>query len=431
MNGDTFLLRRIALTRILASFKAPGFRLFYISNTFSAVDLNVRMAVHGWLVLELSNDSEFWIGIYALILGVGQILSAMVVGSIVDRYQRRNVLLIEGVVSAIIALGLALAIYLEVVTLGIAIGLAFVQGCVRAVRFTAANRFIYDLVGPRQLVNGASLWRISATPMMILGALLAGALIDWFGIWAAYGFLGVSQIISLPFVAMIRVKGPVERSNTNLMRQTVEGVRYAVRDQSLRTLFTISIVMEGLGFGFLVMIPVMAKTVLAVGGIGMGYLQAGVGAGMLIANLIMAARGDSENKPRVIFLNALLVGFALIAFALSRSLPLSILLAAAIMAFLNAYDITLGSLMQLVAPPNLRGRAVSLYSMAVSFTALGGFVMGAAGSVVGVPITLAVAGAGVVVNSLLRRSALMRIKEQRHQPTIEPAPVNAASDDSN
>ena len=430
MNGDTFPLRLIALTRILASFKAPGFRLFYVSNSFSSVDLNVRMAVHGWLVLELSNDSEFWIGIYALFLGVGQILSAMVSGSIVDRFQRRSVLLIEGAASAIIALGLALAIYLDVVTLGMAIGLGFVLGCLRAVRFTAANRFIYDLVGPRQLVNGASLWRISATPMMILGALLAGALIEWFGIWAAYGFLGVSLIIALPFLAMIRVKGEVERSDTNLMRQTVEGVRYAVRDQSLRTLFTISIVMESLGFGFLVMIPVMAKTVLGVGGIGMGYLQAGVGVGMLIANLVMAARGDSVNKPRVIFLNALFVGVALIAFALSRSLPLSIFLAATIMAFLNAYDLTLGSLMQLVAPPNLRGRAVSLYSMAVSFTALGGFAMGAAGSVVGVPTTLAVAGAGVIVNSLLRRSALMRIKEHRHQPTIEPAPVNTITDDS-
>ena len=295
-----------------------------------------------------------------------------------------------------------------------AIALAFVMGCLRAIRFTAANRFIYDLVGPQQLVNGASLWRISGTPMMILGALVAGALIEWLGLWASYGFIAISLVVGLPFLALIPVKGTVERSSANLIRQTVEGTKYAAKDQPLRTLFTISMVMEGLGFAFLAMMPVMAKVVLGVGGFGLGFLQAGVGVGMLIANLVMAAIGDSDNKPRVIFFNALIAGVALIGFSLSRSLLLSIILATATMTFLNAYDLTLGALMQLVAPPNLRGRAVSLHSLAISFSWLGGFVMGTAGSVVGVPTMLAAGGAGIVVNSLLRRPALMLIREREH-----------------
>ena len=81
------------------------------------------------------------------------------------------------------------------------------------------------------------------------------------------------------------------------------------------------------------------------------------------------------------------------------------------MAFLNAYDLTLGALLQLVAPPHLRGRAVSLHSLAISFTGLGGFVMGAVGSIVGVPIVLAAGGTGILANSILRRSSLMKIRE--------------------
>ena len=82
------------------------------------------------------------------------------------------------------------------------------------------------------------------------------------------------------------------------------------------------------------------------------------------------------------------------------------------MGLLNAYDLTLGALMQLVSPPAFRGRAVSLHSLAISFTALGGFVMGAAGGVIGVPAVLAVSGAGIVANAVWRRGALMRIREQ-------------------
>ena len=116
--------------------------------------------------------------------------------------------------------------------------------------------------------------------------------------------------------------------------------------------------MESLGFAFLIMIPVMAKNELHAGAAGMGFIQAGAGMGMFLAPLVMAIRGDAGNKPRTIFLNALAAGVALVGFALSRSLLLSVLLAMVTMALLNAYDLTLGALMQLVAPPHLRGRAV-------------------------------------------------------------------------
>ena len=399
--------------RTLASFRLPGFWLFYLYSTFSAVDMNVRMAVHGWLVLELSGDSELWVGVYAFTMGLGQLLFSSVSGALADRLQRKTLLLGEGVMSGAVSGGLALATYFDVATLGLAIGLAFLIGCLRAVRFTATNRFVYDLVGPQQLVNGISLWRLSTTPMMTLGAMLAGALLERPGIWAAYAFMGISLVVAMPLLVMVRVRGVVERPTAGLLQQTVEGLRYAARNQALRTLFTVSVAMESLGFAFLVMIPVMAKTVLEVGGTGLGFMQAGVGAGMLVANVVMAARGDSENKPRIVYMNAFAAGLALIAFALSRSLILSVLSAAAVMAFLNAYDLTLGALMQLVAPPGLRGRAVSLHSLAISFTALGGFAMGAAGSVVGVPLVLAASGVGIVANSLLRRPALMRIQEHR------------------
>ena len=375
--------------------------------------MNVRIAVHGWLVLELSDDSEFWVGIFALALGMGQVLFSLFAGAIADRFQRRTVLLAESSISATMAIAIAVATYFGFTTLWMAIAIAFPMGAQRAVRFTASNRFVYDLVGARQLVNGVAMWRLSATPMMIIGALLTGALIDWQGVWAAYGLMGASIAASIPFIALVKVRGEVERTGISLFGQTIEGVRFAVHSPPLRVLFTISLVMESLGFAFLIMIPVMAKTVLETGGTGMGFLQAGVGTGMLVASLLMAARGDVEHKARVIFWAALGAGVALAGFAASRSLPLSVFLAAAAMAFLNAYDMTLGALMQLVSPPHLRGRAVSLHSLAISFTALGGFVMGAMGGIIGVPVVLAAGGAGIVANSLWRRAALMRIREHR------------------
>ena len=265
-------------------------------------------------------------------------------------------------------------------------------------------------------MNGVSLWRISNTPMMIGGAILAGALIEWSGLWAAYALIAVCLAISLPFLALMNIRGSIDSSSGHFLRQTIEGIKYTSTNPSLRILFTFSIVMETLGFAFLIMVPVMAKNVLEVDALGMGFLQAGIGTGMFVSTLFMATKGDSLQKPRIVFLNALCGGIALIAFALSRSLPLSIFLAGSVMAFLYAYDVTLGVLLQLVAPPNLRGRAVSLHSLAISFTALGGFVMGGIGSIVGVPLMITAGGIGIVINAMLRRRAILTVQEySQHQ----------------
>ena len=279
-------------------------------------------------------------------------------------------------------------------------------------RFSDSNRMVYDLVGPHRLVNGVSLWRVSASPMMIFGSLLIGVIIDWVGIWGAFAFMAASLAIGLPFLLFIHVHGSVDSSSSSLFRQTLEGAQLAVRDPSLRTLFSVSVVMETLGFSFLVMIPVMAKNVLETTGTGLGFLHAGVGAGMLGATLLMAAYGDSVSKAKIIVVCATGAGVALVAFALSRSLPLSVVLAGAVMGFLNAYDLSLGAMMQLVSPPHLRGRAVSLHSLAISFTALGGFVIGAVGGVVGVPLVMAVSGGGIIANIALRKRAILGLQER-------------------
>ena len=404
---------------MFASLRAPGFRFFFTHSIFSAIDMNVRIAVHGWLILELSDDSPFWVGIFAFVLGMGQLIFSSIAGAIVDRFQRRNVLFVEGVISTTVAAGLALATYYDVAQLWWAISIAFLTGCQRAVRFTAANRMVYDLVGPHSLVNGVSLWRVSASPMMIFGSLLIGVLIDWTGIWGAFAFMAASVGIGLPFLLMIHIKGSVDTSSTSLFRQTIEGAQLAVRDPSLRVLFSVSLVMETLGFSFLVMIPVVAKTVLETGGTGLGLLQAGVGTGMLGATLLMAARGDTASKSKIIVACAAAAGVSLVVFALSRNLAISVVFAGATMGFLNAYDLALGAMMQLVSPPHLRGRAVSLHSLAISFTALGGFVIGAVGGIVGVPIVMAISGAGVVANTALRRKALLRLRERAIEGTAD------------
>jgi len=105
-------------------------------------------------------------------------------------------------------------------------------------------------------------------------------------------------------------------------------------------------------------------------------------------------------------------GGFLLAFSISRSLPLSMLCALLTTGFLTAYDITIGSLLQIVSPAQMRGRIISLHSLAIAFTSLGGFAAGAIGSLIGVPVMLALGSAAIVSNLMFHRPRLLRIRER-------------------
>jgi hypothetical protein len=86
--------------------------------------------------------------------------------------------------------------------------------------------------------------------------------------------------------------------------------------------------------------------------------------------------------------------------------------------FLTAYDITLVSLLQIVSPAAMRGRIVSLYSMAIAFTSLGGFLSGAIGSMIGVPVMLALGSLAIVGNLMVHRPRLLRIREPAAEGSV-------------
>jgi hypothetical protein len=80
---------------------------------------------------------------------------------------------------------------------------------------------------------------------------------------------------------------------------------------------------------------------------------------------------------------------------------------------LMAYDVALSSLLQIVSPPKMRGRVVSLYGLAIGFMAFGGFALGAIGSAIGVPVMLGINSAAILGNLLLHRRRLLQIRERR------------------
>ena len=397
----------------LAAFSLPAFRLLFANGLLSSAGMNVTAAVHSWLILSLSNNSALWVGVSVALNGIGQLVFSVVGGVLVDRFNRRDVLMVAELVGAATAVLLAVVVSTGAIWLPLALGLSFVFGAAIAVDRTASTVLIGDVAGSERLLNAMALRRVAIVPMMVAGALVVGVLIKFAGIWAGYVFIAGALGGAPLFLFWFPTPTPAisERTTTGFLTLAKKGIRFAARDSQVRTLLLLAVVMEAFGFSYMTMLPVMAKNVLQVDAFGLGMLQAAAGIGSGLAVLTVAFLGNVRHKPRLIFFMALVAGLFLIAFSRSTTLLLSMALAMLTSGSLMAYDLALATMLQLVSPRHMRGRVISLYSLAIAFMSLGGFATGAIGSVVGVPLMMTIGGSTIVGKLLWRRPKLLRIRE--------------------
>lgn len=397
------------------SLRIPQFRLVFADGLLSSIGMTASNLVHSWLVLSLSGDSPLWVGVSVALNGVGRVVFAIVAGVMSDQLDRRIVVLAAQLATALIAGVLAVACYFEAATLPLALGTSLLLGAALTVDMTVTNALVYDVAGRERLLNAMSLRRIATVPMMISGSLVMGFLLAEVGTWAAYAVVSVVLFLA-PWV-LLRLP-PTRRETaprTSFFVLAGEGMRFGAMDWQIRTLLLVSVGMETFGFSYQTMVAVMAKDVLDVGAIGLGQISAASGVGAGAAILSVAALGNVRNKPRLLFWCAVGAGLSLLAFSLSRNLALSMLCALLTTGLLTAYDIALSSLLQIVSPARMRGRIVSLYSLAIAFMAFGGFAIGALGSLIGVPTMLGISSMAILGNLLLHRRRLLQIRERRRE----------------
>ncbi len=123
------------------------------------------------------------------------------------------------------------------------------------------------------------------------------------------------------------------------------------------------LLIEYFGFMHEPMVPIMARDVLGVGAEGLGNLISAGYAGGLAGALVLSRLGEIERKGRLLVLGAAMFGGMLVAFAYSRSMPLSLTLFGLSYAGILLYDTTVQTLLQIVVPDRMRGRVLGFRSM--------------------------------------------------------------------
>ena len=383
-------------SRIFSTLSIRDFRLLWGSSAIYVIGAATELLAQGWMVLLLTNDSALWVGIASGIRGAGHIVFALIGGVLADRLSRRMVLSTFRAISGLVLLGLALLVLQDRAQLWHILVVVFIQGSADGIVAPAFNGLIYDTVGPRRLMNAVAYTLGGFHIFWTLGSVLAGNLINSSGIGAAYALAGFVYSASVLPLLFMRVARSVQQRQESIWRNLGQGLAYVAGNNSLRALLILSVFTEAFGFSYIIMLPVIAKTVLNVGPTGLGYLSAAGGAGALIGIAVLASFSDFSNKWRLLTIGTLGAGVSIVLFASSSWYAISLVLVAAIGLSLVVYDATINTLLQLTSDENMRGRVLGLYGMTWGFTPAGGFVVGAVASAAGAPIAVGIGGVVIV-----------------------------------
>ena len=249
------------------------------------------------------------------------------------------------------------------------------------------------LVPKEEVVNavalGNTIWQLNR----LLSPAVAGMLIYFVDVGPTYGTCFLASLTATLLWASIRTDLPTApQSEGGLWRPMLDGLNFIRTHELLYTLIAMTFFNSVFGMSYGTLMPVFAHDILRVGSQGYGWLQTLAGAGALGGILFVAYYGRSTRKGLQAIIGAVIFGVLLVGFAFSVSYVGSLILMFFIGLFNQLYMTTIGGILQLNLPNQLRGRVMGIYGLTWELMPVGGTIAGTIAEYGGAPLAVAIGG---------------------------------------
>jgi len=374
-----------------AAVRIREFKNLVVGRFVFIMALRMMTTLVGWWIYQLTN-AAFAIGLVGLSEVIPAVSFALYAGHVIDISEKRWMLL-RGVLLYFVAASTLLVLstgltseHLNNHSITICIyAVIFFTGIVRAFTGPVFNVMLAQIV-PRTVLQNAITWNQGAwLSASVTGHALGGLLIAYFGITGA--LIAIVTAIFAAFIILLsglQPKPPLnERGEKRTWDSVKEGLRFVFRTKELLGASSLDLFAVLFG-GAVAMVPVYARTVLHVGAIGYGWLNAASDIGSICIVALLTIFPLQRQQGKKLLLVVAGFGICIIIFGLSKIYLVSFF-ALMIAGMLDGVSVVVrGTITQLKTPDNMRGRVLSVNSMFInSSNELGQFESGLAAHIMG------------------------------------------------
>jgi predicted MFS family arabinose efflux permease len=245
---------------------------------------------------------------------------------------------------------------------------------------------IPGLVPQPLLLNAVTTATLMMQSTQLTAPVIAGFVIDLFGVQASYFTDAALLVPSVISALLIHASGQPQGQRRQISwRSLIEGFEFLWHTRIILSLFLLDFFAVLFGF-FRPILPIFADVVFKVGARGLGMLYAAPAIGALVGSGLLLAAGDIKRKGALSIIVTLLFALSLGLLGLSQTFWMG-LLAVGALGFNDAISVAIRrTVVQILAPDDMRGRATSFLTVFAQTTnATGAVIAGAGAALLGAP----------------------------------------------
>jgi MFS family permease len=381
----------------------PRFRALWVASVFSNVGGFFQSVAAAWLMLDLTG-SPVWVSAMAASTTLPLLFLSLPSGALADLANRRNVLVVTQCTMLAAVLGMTGFALAGVITPGLLLAFGLLLGVGSAFNAPVWMAMVPDLVPRHMVADAVALNSVSFNAARAVGPALGGLIVAAASPGVAFALNAATYFGVLGVVLSFPARDWHPQEEATMGRAIAAGVRYARFSPALLWLLGLSAGFALTSASLQVLLPNVTKAALRGGATTYGLLLGAMGLGAL-AGALTRARATAGLGRRTVAAGIFVFGLAGVGVGLSR-LPwlTGLLMAAAGVVWVWALT-TLNATIQTLSHSWVRGRALSLYTLAFSGVwPLGSLLAGGVADAVGAPwaVVALCGGAGVLGLAALR-----------------------------
>ena len=305
-------------------------------------------------------------GLTAFLAVTPGLVVSPIAGALLDRYGRSRLVMLDNLIAAATGLLIAGLSWRHQLPAPLLLVIVFVSSLTFPLSNSGA-RALFPILAPRHLWERANALDSSGHVIAtLLGAPLAGALVGFAGPEWAIATTGVGYVAAAALMARVHDPTSMESGRPSVFVDAWHGLRYVVRNASLRGL-ALTLSTFNLSWGVLnIAIPVLVLGRLQQGPVAVGLLWGAMGAAGLVSALL-TGRMDTRGRERQLMIGPILASAAAMAFLPFAGSIGWVLAVMVVIGFANGpFDVALFTLRQRRTDPAWFGRAFAI-SMSVNW----------------------------------------------------------------